>query len=548
MDINLYQSEIQKLIQDIQESRGKDPKRTIASCKELEQYGLSRNDNALIGFSRFSLGETYYLMNDTTSFYREMVMCLEPLKAIKEWGYLTMANNMLGIMSLNRGNAPFAMDYYMQAIHYCQEYGLPDLEWVVHMNLGNLYLNIGDPDSAIESFEKGYQYINNHPQSENYITTLTAACVGLGKAYLDMGEVNVADEFNHRLLRECMPRLVPMEKLVVYCFQARLYREQNRMEECRNCISLVRENFNEEVPILDVFDDFYDYLKMLLEIKLYDEFLEVLKLMEAPTKRSGIRNLNKKILILQMKRYREIGDEASYARGAKAYFELDQLMDQETGMMIANTIELRSRLNELAHITREVENANRALQMKSETDALTGMNNRLKLSEYADESFVRAVKNHAGYAIEILDIDYFKEYNDNYGHQDGDRCIRFVANSIMTLQAHEGVFCARYGGDEFVIIYEGYNDEEVFAIAKELKDRIVSSAYEHKYTKLNQKILTVSQGIFWSMPQKGQSPWNYLHAADALLYKVKKKSRNSIMLGHRIDGVNDDVMTEEGEL
>ena len=547
MDINLYQSEIQKLIQDIQESRGKDPKRTIASCKELEQYGLSKNDNALIGFARFSLGETYYLMNDTTSFYREMVMCLEPLKAIKEWGYLTMANNMLGIMSLNRGNAPFAMDYYMQAIHYCQEYQLPDLEWVVHMNLGNLYLNIGDPDSAIESFENGYQYIINHPHSENYFTTLTAACVGLGKAYLDMGEVNVADEFNHRLIRECMPRLIPMEKLVVYCFQARLYREQNRMEECKECIALVKENFNEEVPVLDVFDDFYDYLKMLLDIKLYDEFLSVMELMKILTKRTGIRNFHKKLLILEMKRYREIKDEASYSKGAKAYFELDQLMDQEAGMMIANTIELRSRLNELANITREVENANRALQMKSETDALTGMNNRLKLSEYADEAFVRSIQSRRGFAIEILDIDYFKEYNDNYGHQDGDRCIRFVANAIMALQAHEGVFCARYGGDEFVVIYEGYSDEEVFAIAKELKNSIVKARYEHKYTQLPDKILTISQGIYWSMPQKGQSPWNYLHAADALLYKVKKKSRNSIMLGHKIDGVDDDVLTEEGE-
>ena len=548
MDISLYQSEIQKLIQDIQESRGKDPKRTIASCKELEQYGLSRNDNALIGFSRFSLGETYYLMNDTTNFYREMIMCLEPLKAIKEWGYLTMANNMLGIMSLNRGNAPFAMDYYMQAIHYCQEYQLPDLEWVVHMNLGNLYLNIGDPDSAIESFEVGYQYINNHPHKDNYISTLTAACIGLGKAYLQMNEVNVADEFNHRLLRECMPKLVPMEKLVVYCFEARLYNEQGRKDECLDCIKQIRESFNEEVPILDVFDDFYDYLKMLLEIQRYDDFSEMLLLMEGSTKHTGIRNLEKKLLVLKLKRYKAIGDLESYQQAAVKFFELDQLMDQETGMMIANTIELRSRLNELANITREVENANRALQMKSETDALTGMNNRLKLSEYADEAFLRSMNHQKGFAIEIMDIDYFKEYNDNYGHQDGDRCIKFVAKCIMALQAHEGVFCARYGGDEFVIIYEGYTDKEVFDIAKELKESILKNEFEHKYSKVDLKILTVSQGIFWSIPERGQSPWNYLHAADTLLYKVKKKSRNSIMLGHKLDGIDDEIITEEGEV
>ena len=201
MDINSYTTEIQKLIQEVQENRGKDPQTTIACCKELEQYGLSKNDNALIGFARFSLGETYYLMNDTANFYREMILCMEPLKQIQEWGYLTMANNMLGIMSLNRGNAPFAMDYYMQAIHYCQEYRLPDLEWVVHMNMGNLYLSIGNPDSAIVHFESGYRYIKHHQDAENFVNTKTAVCIGLGKAYLMRGENNTSSDASGKVPR-----------------------------------------------------------------------------------------------------------------------------------------------------------------------------------------------------------------------------------------------------------------------------------------------------------------------------------------------------------
>lgn len=532
MDISIYRREIQKLITDIQESRGKDSQKTIACCKELEQYGLSHNENALIGFARFSLGETYYLMNDTANFYREMIMCLDPLKEIKEWGYLTMANNMLGIMSLNRGNAPFAMDYYMQAIHYCQEYHLPDLEWVVHMNLGNLYLNIGDPQSAIDNFESGYHYIHTHPETENYISTLTAACVGLGKSYLEMGELDAADEFNHRLLSECMPQLFPMEKLVVYCFEARLYHAMNCEEECRNCVKLIRENFNEEVPVLDVFDDFYDYLKMLLETESYSDFQEIMGLMERSTHRSGIRNLEKKLLILKLRRDKALGDEESYRASAVRFFEIDQLMDQENVMMIANTIELRSRLNDLTTITKEVELENRALQRKSETDALTGINNRLKLNEYGDIAFQRAMKNQVGFAVEILDIDYFKEFNDNYGHQAGDKCIRFIADCLTSLQAHSGVFVSRYGGDEFVILYEGYSDREVFEIARELKQKILNTAMEHKFSKVPLKIVTISQGIYWGVPTQEHTIWNYLHSADDMLYRVKEKSRNSILLGH----------------
>ena len=544
MDISKYRSEIQKLITDIQESRGKDSQKTIACCKELEQYGLSHNENELIGFARFSLGETYYLMNDTASFYREMIMCLDPLKEIKEWGYLTMANNMLGIMSLNRGNAPFAMDYYMQAIHYCQEYHLPDLEWVVHMNLGNLYLNIGDPQSAIDNFESGYHYIHTHPDTENYISTFTAACVGMGKAYLEMDKVDDANEFNHRLLSECMPNLVPMEKLVVYCFEARLYHAMGRKEECESCIKLIRESFNEDVPVLDVFDDFYDYMKMLLQMESYDDFLAIMEQMEKSTHRSGIRNLEKQLLILKLKYYKATKDEESYKSAAVRFFEIDQLMDQENAMMIANTIELRSRLNDLTTITKEVEMENRALQRKSETDALTGIYNRLKLNEYGDVAFQRAMKNQVGFAVEILDIDYFKEYNDNYGHQAGDKCIRFIADCLVSLKSHGGVFVSRYGGDEFVIIYEGYSDTEVFAIAKELKQKIVNTAYEHKFSKVPLKVVTISQGIFWGVPSSEHTIWNYLHSADDMLYKVKVKSRNSILLGHSMKD-DSDVLEED---
>ena len=544
MDISKYRSEIQKLITDIQESRGKDSQKTIACCKELEQYGLSHNENELIGFARFSLGETYYLMNDTASFYREMIMCLDPLKEIKEWGYLTMANNMLGIMSLNRGNAPFAMDYYMQAIHYCQEYHLPDLEWVVHMNLGNLYLNIGDPQSAIDNFESGYHYIHTHPDTKNYISTFTAACVGMGKAYLEMNKVDDANEFNHRLLSECMPNLVPMEKLVVYCFEARLYHAMGRKEECESCIKLIRESFNEDVPVLDVFDDFYDYMKMLLQMESYDDFLAIMEQMEKSTHRSGIRNLEKQLLILKLKYYKATKDEESYKSAAVRFFEIDQLMDQENAMMIANTIELRSRLNDLTTITKEVEMENRALQRKSETDALTGIYNRLKLNEYGDVAFKRAMKNQVGFAVEILDIDYFKEYNDNYGHQAGDKCIRFIADCLVSLKSHGGVFVSRYGGDEFVIIYEGYSDTEVFAIAKELKQKIVNTAYEHKFSKVPLKVVTISQGIFWGVPSGEHTIWNYLHSADDMLYKVKVKSRNSILLGHSMND-DSDVLEED---
>ncbi len=121
MNISLYMQEVQNWIKEIQPDRGRDSKRLMENCDKIEEYGRKIHDDALIGFACFSRGETYYLMNDTRNFYVQMIACIPSMEKIGEWGYVVMANNMLGIMSLNRGNAPYAMDYYLKALSYCEK-------------------------------------------------------------------------------------------------------------------------------------------------------------------------------------------------------------------------------------------------------------------------------------------------------------------------------------------------------------------------------------------------------------------------------------------
>ncbi len=91
---------------------------------------------------------------------------------------------------------------------------------------------------------------------------------------------------------------------------------------------------------------------------------------------------------------------------------------------------------------KKIEKENKLLVAQSETDPLTGMANRRKLNIQADEMFSHAHKCGHNFAIEILDVDYFKEYNDNYGHQEGDRCLIAIAGCISEVAgAHGGFLC-----------------------------------------------------------------------------------------------------------
>ena len=109
---------------------------------------------------------------------------------------------------------------------------------------------------------------------------------------------------------------------------------------------------------------------------------------------------------------------------------------------------------------------------------MTRMANRFGLQKHGREAFSNAITNNTSFAIEILDIDYFKQYNDNYGHQAGDECIKSVANAILMQKQYGKVFCARYGGDEFIIIYEDFEYSDIDKMAHELKDVVTSFFFQ----------------------------------------------------------------------
>ena len=249
-------------------------------------------------------------------------------------------------------------------------------------------------------------------------------------------------------------------------------------------------------------------------------------------KKTSIKNMQQKLLDLLLQFYNAIGDKKSYIESAVRYYENESSMAHENDLMIKSMIKLRQSFYNLSKENSEIAAKTRSLEKKSETDPLTAMYNRFRLNKYAEIAFKKAIDNQTGLAVEILDIDFFKEYNDNYGHQAGDRVIKYIADSIKKLQKDNNIFAARYGGDEFVMIYEGYTREEVFGLAKQLKQIINSGHVEHKYSRTNIKYVTISQGVFWGIPEEGGSVWHYLHEADGLLYKVKTRSRNSIMVGH----------------
>jgi diguanylate cyclase (GGDEF)-like protein len=166
--------------------------------------------------------------------------------------------------------------------------------------------------------------------------------------------------------------------------------------------------------------------------------------------------------------------------------------------------------------------------MQSELDALTQLPNRYRLNEVCEKLFRKALMNHLTFGILILDVDYFKEYNDYHGHLEGDQCICKVAKTIK--ECAKGLFCSRFGGDEFFIVSINKQEDELYEIAQTIQTRVQEMQMEHP-KGLEFEYVTVSQGICVEIPQSGQTFADFTHAADMALYRGKDSTRNSIFVG-----------------
>ncbi|MGN0482725.1 MAG: diguanylate cyclase domain-containing protein [Lachnospiraceae bacterium] len=546
MQYEKYNAAVREMIQEVLANRGRDAEKTLESCNRIEEYGMHTNDEKLLGFACYYRAETYYLLNDVAQEFYELTRGLEYLQRSAMWEEAASAYNLLAITFVNRGNATVALEYYLRALTYADRYQLEEMRYIVNLNIGSLYAAYGQKQQALRYFEESQtvlkqcrkQYKNAALENAEIEAELEVheknqmlLYISMADCYLGIGQMEKAQEYLQRAWQKCRILESKPDELYLFCFEARIYQALGRTEERDACIQKVRGLVTENMTILETFDDLYSYCEMLLSIEKYEELWEILPVLNRMTAKAHLIHLEKKVLSMKLQYYKKVGDHAGYLQGAGLYYELCQMFEKENNDMVCSAMEVRFSLQEAKRRQKEVENENQYLQEKSETDPLTHLANRFRFHSFAEEAFRRCQKKQQPFAIEILDIDYFKQFNDNYGHQKGDSCIVCVAKALQELEQQERVYAARYGGDEFVVVYEGYSAEDAAWFSNALRQRIMDENMPHLYSKVR-PFVTISQGLCCDIPTGEDTVSDFLHSADEMLYVGKENSRNSIYLGN----------------
>lgn len=194
---------------------------------------------------------------------------------------------------------------------------------------------------------------------------------------------------------------------------------------------------------------------------------------------------------------------------------------------IALGLEKDDLIRDLKISNQHLEVANQKIVALSHTDELTQLSNRRHLDMTLQKEWSRAVRSSLPICFIMLDIDYFKNYNDKFGHQQGDECLQKVSAELRSLIKRPGDFVARYGGEEFAIILPDTDCEGAVQLMKELKDNIQNLHLPTANTSVS-AFVTISIGVACIRPKPEDDLSSLVSAADQQLYAAKRAGRNAI--------------------
>jgi len=225
------------------------------------------------------------------------------------------------------------------------------------------------------------------------------------------------------------------------------------------------------------------------------------------------------LLLLLEKRLREVNEN------------LDRKVEERTKELDGANEKLTEQNSELEAMNGELEALNEELHRLTLVDGLTGIANRRYFDEYLEREWRTGVRQQKSLSLIMADIDFFKLYNDTYGHQSGDDCLRDIAGVFDKSIKRVTDLAARYGGEEFTVILPDTDLAGGMVVAEKIRKRVEDMQIEN--IEAPGRWVTISLGVASMTPSMGESPSSLVALADKAMYQAKNSGRNRVVRGNK---------------
>lgn len=524
MELNKLSPETQKYISKMLDRRTKDGIFDLDICQEILEHGKAIGSDAVYGIGCYFIAEHYWrdhIEDKTMRYLTESTKCF-----LKEGmgEFLTRSYNMMGSVSDKEDNRVVALNYFYIGLQYAEKYGLIYERGMVDFNIGFVLFRMRRYEEAAAHYESS---INFYGQAEDSFYISYNIVLGMqhcGSCYLKLGRFQEAYALLEQIdeMRRQQPdRSYP--EVNITAFRAECAASRGDRQEFLRYVNEVLDIIRLEQGIGEEADNLESLVELLFRFQELDQMDELFRALDE----KGLENSPMLFMSLYPWRSQSLlqrGRTDEYIRYTGTYFEVYERDRQNHRLGTAKIMELQDELRNVEREQARMSADNRRLEAIATHDAMTKLGNRTKINERLSHMFEEAQKSGTLLGVELMDIDRFKSFNDTYGHLAGDECIKAVAEVLREMESNR-VFCGRYGGDEFVVIYNGMTLKEIEQTAEEIRKRICDLRIPHK--KLEQSdIVTVSQGIFARVPDRNSREWDFNSMADTMLYHAKRAGRN----------------------
>jgi diguanylate cyclase (GGDEF)-like protein len=537
MDIKKYDSKTQTLYQKAVDAKELHIGDYYSACRAFLKNAIDLDDPQLLGLAYYWMSNACYISNKYyDKFMGYLQKALPYLQGCQDYENLARAYNLLGIDGLNHGDPQICLDYFVTALNFpldeeVDKHILP----MIHFNMGQAYAQFGDYKECLKHVTLALKKLPR--KKDPFILYMRGSClVAQGFAFLTLGRTSSAIS--------CMDKLLALENSsenlkkeldepYTQFFKAQVYHKTQDHESRDAIIDRFVSVMEHGEFSFDVIYDTFRFTDFLIDLGKYDLASRTIAAARSMVETSDVSYAQAAYARLQIHYYSRIHDEENLFVVLQEFYNCSEKHRLEAARSYVGSMNLRNTLEEMRK-------DNERLAYAAATDALTDLPNRSAMNSFLESIFEECYRKQISLGIELLDIDYFKEFNDTYGHQAGDELLVKVADVLRNVAMDPDVFVARYGGDEFVLTYRGMTDEQVMEKAGRIRTRIKEMAIPNKYSR-GEKFITVSQGIRNAVPVEGNRIWDFFYTADNALYSVKRSEKGQIALMHKAYISNDSL-------
>ena len=477
--------------------------------KEKEQLAIEYMNEGKESFLNNRLNEAALLMQNAINLFKEL----------HSYENLILSLNSMGVIYGAIGNETSAMDYFLEGLSYAMDYHFYNYTCLLYNNIGSRYQQLNSHEQAIEYFLRSETALESADiDADEHAVWFLVTFLNLANSYNELQCYELAEKYLNKAGKYLKDDIFDNYHYTFLIVQCRLYWCTERKDFVRSHLDKLMESGENDKNTSDYIQDMLTICSLLKEMEEYDNWKMLISCVKEYAKKQNSIYLLLIVTEMWMHYYKTVGDMTRYCEACVSYAELCQKQKAITDREKASAIDIKIALC-------EKENERKIAEHKANNDSLTGLGNRYLMEADILAKIKSASAKQSPITIGILDIDCFKQLNDTYGHIQGDKCLKTVADILKASVCERG-HAYRFGGDEFILLLETNDSTVIESIAKNIQLLL----HEANFENINSTVipeLSMSQGYACFVPSQDETVKKAIQHADSALYEVKRNGKNS---------------------